>query len=1106
MVYNIATATGKDPKDQDVTGQSTDNNPLDPTDPDSPDPDPNCPECTIVPIEQSGAITVTKSTDRSKTYNTAGDVIEYTIVVTNTGNVTLTDVQVTDDNADVTRVGSIPRLAVGASETFTAVHTVTQADLDAGVVYNIATATAKDPKDKDVTGRSTDNNPLDPNDPDHPGIDPNCPDCTVTPLPKDPSLELEKVGTHVDTNGDGVVNAGDAITYSFKVTNTGNVTIQDITIVDPLITVSGSAIGLAPGESNSTAFTGTYIITQADMDVGGVYNLATAEGDDPDGDPVTATSKDPNPLDPNDPDHPGVDPGCADCTVTPLPNNGAITVTKSTDRSKTYSKAGEVIEYTIVVTNTGNVTLKNIQVTDDNADVSSVGSIPSLAVGASETFTAVHTITQADLDAGVVYNIATATGKDPKDRDVEGKSTDNNPLDPNDLDNPEPDPTCLECTIVPIDQNGAITVTKSTDRSKTYSAVGDVIEYMIVVTNTGNVTLGDVQVTDDNADVTSVGSIPTLAVGQSETFTAVHTVTQADLDAGVVYNIATATGKDPKDRDVEGKSTDNNPLDPTDPDSPGTDPNCPECTMVPIGQEGSLKLTKTTKEGVYSQVGQVIDYELVLTNMGNVTITNIIITDENADMGSIIPATINELKVGESVHVTAKHTITQGDLDVGFVYNIATAIGKDPKGKDVEATSTDGKPVEPGAPIDPNCPDCTITPVDPPAGIALVKAVTNTGTGTIGLFILADDIEYSFTITNTGSKTLKDIVLNDPLLNKGAIRISGTLAPGESITHKEMYRITPRDVQAGNVTNSAVVKAKDPQDRDVEDTSGTNTNNDDPTVTVIGEGPKALDDEVETLQNISVVIEVLDNDEKGSAELDVESIRITKQPEHGTLKVHPDGTVTYTPDDGYVGQDGFTYTVKDKNGMESNEADVKVTIKETVPVARDDRAELEFNKDVKISVLANDQGNGAELDHGTVVIKEQPRNGSVLVNADGTVTYRPNPGYTGDDHFAYAVKDVNGNETNVAHVEIAVTGFLIPNVFTPNGDGNNDVFEIVGLEQYDRAEVTIFNRWGNEVYRNTDYKNNWDGGSLNEGTYYYLVTLTKEGKQSVHKGWVLLKK
>src|SRR5690606_22958444 len=310
-----------------------------------------------------------------------------------------------------------------------------------------------------------------------------------------------------------------------------------------------------------------------------------------------------------------------------------ITVTKSTDRSKTYSAEGEVIEYTIIVTNTGNVTLTNVQVTDDNADDTNVGSIVELEVGQSETFTASHTITQADLDAGVVYNVATATGKDPKDRDVTGKSTDNNPLDPTDPDSPDPDPNCPECTIVPIDQDCAITVTKSTDRSKTYSAEGEVIEYTIIVTNTGNVTLTNVQVTDDNADDTNVGSIVELEVGQSETFTASHTITQADLDAGVVYNVATATGKDPKDRDVTGKSTDNNPLDPTDPDSPDPDPNCPECTIVPIDQDGAITVTNSTdRSKTYSAEGEVIEYTIIVTNTGNVTLTNVQVTDDNADV------------------------------------------------------------------------------------------------------------------------------------------------------------------------------------------------------------------------------------------------------------------------------------------------------------------------------------------------------------------------------------------------------------------------------------------------------------------------------------------
>ncbi|MCY4781783.1 hypothetical protein ORI89_19210, partial [Sphingobacterium sp. UT-1RO-CII-1] len=201
---------------------------------------------------------------------------------------------------------------------------ITQADMDRGGVYNLATAKGEDPRGKEVPVTSKDPNPLDPSDPDYPAEDPDypgCTDCTVTPLVKDAKLELDKSSKYVDANGDGKVNAGDKIEYSFEVRNVGNVTISNIAITDDQVTVSGGPIDLAPGEKDATTFTAVYTITQADMDRGGVYNLATAKGEDPRGKEVPVTSKDPNPLDPSDPDYPAEDPdypGCTDCTVTPL--------------------------------------------------------------------------------------------------------------------------------------------------------------------------------------------------------------------------------------------------------------------------------------------------------------------------------------------------------------------------------------------------------------------------------------------------------------------------------------------------------------------------------------------------------------------------------------------------------------------------------------------------------------------------------------------------------------------------------------------------------------------------------------------------------------------
>jgi len=70
---------------------------------------------------------------------------------------------------------------------------------------------------------------------------------------------------------------------------------------------------------------------------------------------------------------------------------------------------------------------------------------------------------------------------------------------------------------------------------------------------------------------------------------------------------------------------------------------------------------------------------------------------------------------------------------------------------------------------------------------------------------------------------------------------------------------------------------------------------------------------------------------------------------------------------------------------------------------------------------------------------------------------------------------------------------LIPNVFTPNGDGHNDLFVIKNIEKFPNSRLIIFDRWGKKVYENADYQNNWNGTGAVDGTYYYIVTLTNEG-------------
>ncbi|MFA4868550.1 MAG: gliding motility-associated C-terminal domain-containing protein [Pedobacter sp.] len=92
--------------------------------------------------------------------------------------------------------------------------------------------------------------------------------------------------------------------------------------------------------------------------------------------------------------------------------------------------------------------------------------------------------------------------------------------------------------------------------------------------------------------------------------------------------------------------------------------------------------------------------------------------------------------------------------------------------------------------------------------------------------------------------------------------------------------------------------------------------------------------------------------------------------------------------------------------------------------------------------------------------------------------------------------------------KLAVSGvsLFIPNLFTPNGDGNNDTFEIRGLELFADNDLIIVNRWGNQVYKSDNYRNDWTGEGLNEGTYYYILRVKEAtGSESqVFKGYITL--
>jgi gliding motility-associated-like protein/uncharacterized repeat protein (TIGR01451 family) len=110
-----------------------------------------------------------------------------------------------------------------------------------------------------------------------------------------------------------------------------------------------------------------------------------------------------------------------------------------------------------------------------------------------------------------------------------------------------------------------------------------------------------------------------------------------------------------------------------------------------------------------------------------------------------------------------------------------------------------------------------------------------------------------------------------------------------------------------------------------------------------------------------------------------------------------------------------------------------------------------------------------------------------------------------------SVVNVAGKETdpilsnNEAIDSQQIGGLNIPNVFTPNEDGRNDTFIIPGLNNYTENDLSIINRWGNEVYHKKNYNNEWKGEGLYDGTYFYLFRAKNaSGQWENYKGYITL--
>ncbi|TPG31305.1 gliding motility-associated C-terminal domain-containing protein, partial [Flavobacterium pectinovorum] len=352
-----------------------------------------------------------------------GDQITYTFTVSNTGNVSLSGVVVNDALTGSVNLAVTPAvLAPGDTGTATAAYTITQSDLNTGNVTNTATATGTAPDASTVSDTS--------------GTAQGNDDPTVIILNQLSEFKLSKEGVYQDTNNDGIVNIGDKILFIFAVQNTGTTTITNVIVTDPMVTVTGGPLAsLAPGTTDNTTFTALYSLTQQDLDIGAVYNLAAADAKTISGNAITTDSRDPSPIDSNDSNY---DPLCPNCTVVVLKQKSAIAVIKhavfNDNNADAIAQAGETITYSFTIINTGDVTLTGITIADPLPGIVMQGG-PITLLAAEEdttTFTGVYTIKQSDINAGTVVNQATVSGRDPSNSVVSDMSdnTDKNGNNP----------------------------------------------------------------------------------------------------------------------------------------------------------------------------------------------------------------------------------------------------------------------------------------------------------------------------------------------------------------------------------------------------------------------------------------------------------------------------------------------------------------------------------------------------------------------------------------------------------------------------------------------------------------------------------------------------
>ncbi|MFC4335266.1 DUF7927 domain-containing protein [Salininema proteolyticum] len=716
--------------------------------------DPDC--SSEVPVKALEIAKVAATTSAS-----AGDTVTYTVTATNTGQVDFTGETITDDLTGVIDDATFNDDASADAGTVSyAEPTLTwTGDIAVGSTVTITyTVTVDDPPTGDD---SLDNMVVGPpGSTCEPGSDD--PACTTTvPLGE---LDILKSSSAAD---DPVV-PGSTIEYTVTVTNSGGLDYEGAEVTDDLTEVVDDATfnDDASADAGTVSYTEPTLTWTGDIAIGETVTITyTVTVNDPlegDGSAVNSVTGPPGSNCP---------PGSTDPDCTTTEEIAALDIAKSADTET--ANAGDTVNYTVTIANTGAADYEGAEVTDDLTGVVDDATFNDDASADSGTVSYAEPILTwtGDVAAGATVTITySVTVTSPIEGDANLANTVTGP--PGSTCEPDSDdPDCT--TNVPL---ADLEIEKQADTAE--AMPGDTVAYTITVTNPGQADYTGAEFTDDMSGVVDDATFNDDASADSGTVVFAEPVLTwtGDVAAGQTVTITyTVTVNDPVSGDGNLANVVTGP--PGTPCEPGSDD--PACSPeVPVK---ALDIVKSS-DATTAKPGEDVAYTVTITNTGTVAYTGTTVTDDMS--GVVDDATFNDDASADSGEVSyTEPTLTwTGDVPVGGTVVITyTVTVNDPISGDGELGNVVTGP--PGSPCEEGSDDPACQPEVPLAALEIEKTADKS------TVIPGEDVAYTVTITNpgqadfTGAEVTDDLteVIDDAAYNDDASADAGAIAYAEPV-------------------------------------------------------------------------------------------------------------------------------------------------------------------------------------------------------------------------------------------------------------------------------------------------------------------------------------